>query len=107
MKYLEMLKNQNDPVEELSKLSKVQEQKISDELHSKFNILLYEVGAYIRHDHDGTALVFDPPLEGKKADPKRWAYALELEQLFFQLDINNHVSSKKSLCYENGKDPPQ
>lgn len=47
--------------------------------------LLNEVGAYIRYDHDGTALVFDPPLEGKKADPKRWAYALDLESLFYQL----------------------
>jgi hypothetical protein len=44
--------------------------------------LLYEVGAVIRRDPDGQVLVFNPPLAGPDYDPKRWAAAQRLEEVF-------------------------
>lgn len=44
--------------------------------------LLLKVGAIIRQDQNGKALVFSPLLAGPEVDKKRWEQACELEALF-------------------------
>ena len=54
--------------------------------NGKLKSLLQEVGAHIRFESDGRVLVFNPPLAGPGENPDRWQMALELEQLFFELN---------------------
>lgn len=49
--------------------------------------LLRKVGATIICENGSHVLRFKPCLAGPKIDPDRWRQALELEQLFFQLEL--------------------
>jgi len=51
----------------------------------RFDELCSQVGARARKENGKPVLCFEPPLEREEINPNRWAQALELEGLFFQL----------------------